>query len=225
MPDSKQADSILRKELEDTRALLSKTQRVAESYRQVIVKIHDIKEPGQFVDTEDTYQMVLDLREELDEQTERLEKSVVTLRRLEEAVSLQALKEEVVKDGYHPVDEESLRIAIDRAEVAERENRSHHRIIYKRGVALHEFAGPCNDTDMTVCTACLENKRIADDSERYMQELLDMRKLMRRSEEVMLRATWNRKMQDPVEIKQTEEEAQKLSIEMKNAQRKPLKAT
>lgn len=185
----------------------------------IIVRIHDLKEPGEFADPDDTVNMIRDLFDEWKEYHDNtiiMEKKMRELERFKEAAESSIAQIPIV------VESEELRLTIDRSEQAERDVKRLSKIGERRGNILHPVFGACDDTDMRVCSVCKATKDIADSTEKYAQELLDLRKILRRSEIVMRRAIWNKKMQDPKEIASNEVEAKLVTEAIATSSDKPL---
>jgi hypothetical protein len=107
-----------------------------------------------------------------------------------------------------------LVMALDRAGRSEKELEKLITALSHHGQMMHPIYGPCDTLNNNMCSACLATKQVADTAEQYMQELSLLRKMMRRSEVIMRKVSWNRKMQNPEEIKKTEEDAGTLAEEM-----------
>lgn len=187
-----------------------------DEYRETLVSIHNIKEPGEYQSPTDTLTMVQDLFHDFKEGKE-------LVNRLEgEAKDHVKLKEEAMKlaSSYEDRRQEALTdlsIAVKRAESAEKEIIRLVNVMDNQGKLMHPLYGQCDTAKNSGCSVCFEIKKVADNVEQYMIELSKLRAIIRRSEGVMRKVIWNKKMQDEEGVKKNAEEAAKLVTEMHDA--------
>lgn len=109
----------------------------------------------------------------------------------------------------------ALKVAIDRAEFSEHENIRLSSLMEGRSRIMHPLYGACDCLENGTCSVCQMTKRVADTSEKYAQENTALRKVLLRSEVLMMKAAFNRKMREPEAIRKVSDAAETLSVEIK----------